>query len=43
MALIAFLFMVLIGLGIATGLGVIIYLIVRRINEDTEPFERRSY
>lgn len=43
MAIIAFLFMILVGLGIATSIATVIYLIVKRINEDTEPYERRPY
>ena len=41
MAIIGFFFVLLIGLGMAFGLGVLIYLVVKRLNEN-EPYERRQ-
>jgi len=41
MAIIGFFFVLLIGLGMAIGLGVLIYLVVKRLNEN-EPYERRQ-
>ncbi len=42
MAVLAVLFFILIGLGVAATIGAIIYLIIRRIDGDREPFKRRT-
>ena len=42
MALIFFFFAVLIAMGITIAIGVIIYLVVKRVEGDKEPYERRT-